>query len=91
MQQPEVLAGAPAALRALVEGSVGRESACALRPAPGGSPTDVLVALCRGSITPERAPAWAAGLFARVQPQQVLCVSALQVAHAAPAAGSVGS
>ena len=80
MQQPEILVGAPIALRSLVEGSTGRDSCCALRAAPGGAPADALVALCSANITPERAVAWAAGLFAHVQPQRVVCVSALQVA-----------
>ena len=82
MHHAAILTGAPIALRALVEGSAGAGSACALRAAPGGGPGETLVALCRAGVTPERAAAWAAGLFAHVAPQRVVCASALQVGWA---------
>ncbi|BDA44865.1 probable proteasome assembly chaperone 1 [Coccomyxa sp. Obi] len=76
--QPEILQDAPIALRAMVEGPTGKDSACELYIMGGGASVPaVLVAMCRAAVTPERSGAWANGLFAEINPEQVICISSL--------------
>jgi len=77
--QSEILQDAPVALRAMVEGPTGKDSACELFVLEGDSGAPVLVALCHALVTPERAAAWADGLFAEVNPKKVICISSLPV------------
>lgn len=77
--QPEILQDAPVALRAMVEGPTGKDSACELFVLEGESGAPVLVALCHNLVMPERAAAWADGLFAEVNPKEVICISSLPV------------
>lgn len=77
--QPEILQDAPIALRAMVEGPTGKDSACELYTLGGGASEALLVAVCRAAVTPERSGAWANGLFAEINPEQVICVSSLPV------------
>ncbi|CAL8469394.1 g8935 [Coccomyxa elongata] len=75
--QPEILQDAPIALRAMIEGPTGKDSACELYIIGDGASEALLVAVCRAAVTPERSGAWANGLFAEINPEQVICVSSL--------------
>lgn len=75
--QPQILQDAPIALRAMFEGPTGKDSACELYIIGGSGSKPVLVAVCRAAVTPERSGAWANGLFAEINPEQVICISSL--------------
>jgi hypothetical protein len=77
--QQEILQDAPVALRALIEGPTGRDAACRLYSLPGDGAAAGVMAVCRASVTQERAVAWVNELFANIQPRQIICLSALPV------------
>ena len=77
--QPEILQEAPIALRAMVEGPTGKESACECFVVGGDTGAPVLVAVCRAAVTPERSAAWANGLFAEIHAERVICISSMPV------------
>ena len=74
--QPEIMHEAPVALRALVEGPTGRDTATQLLYSPQSR---AAFALCRSSIPPERAAAWVEGLLSHVEAKHIVFVASLPV------------
>ena len=74
--QPEILEGAPVALRALIEGPSGRDAAAQLL---FSAQDRMVVALCSSSIPPERAAAWVDGLLLHVKAQHAVFAASLPV------------
>jgi hypothetical protein len=74
--QPEIMQEAPVALRAMVEGPTGRQTATQLLY---DSHSRTAAALCRNVIPPERSAAWVEGLLSHVKPQHILFAASLPV------------
>lgn len=74
--QPEIMQEAPVALRAMVEGPTGRQTATQLLY---DSHNRTSAALCHTVIPPERSAAWVEGLLSHVKPQHILFAASLPV------------
>ena len=74
--QPEIMQEAPVALRAMIEGPTGRQTATQLLY---DSHSRTAAALCRSVIPPERSAAWVEGMLSHVKAQHILFAASLPV------------
>lgn len=74
--QPEIMQEAPVALRAMIEGRTGRQTATHLLY---DSHSRTAAALCCSVIPPERSAAWVEGLLSHVKAQHILFAASLPV------------